>query len=455
MLRAKLLVAVPQQKMIPQLGRMASCAVPNTSHCWIPNLGYHRALRDHETENEVQKQMASVGDTETLLKQESAVSAEPFQAAPVALISAAHLTHDTYTAFLPPLLPAIEKLWSSNMQAGSLMVFLQLPSLLQPLIGQLSARCDLRYFAILGPAVTAVAMSLLGIAPNYAWLALLLVIAGSSSAAFHAVVPVLAGRFSGQYLGRGMSFWMVGGELGRVLGPLVVAIAVMHWGLQGTPWLMLAGLAASLLLWWQLRGVPVHATRAEPISSSWRDALWVMLPVLGPLTGLIVTRSFMGAALTTYLPIFLKAEGYSLWLAGASLSILEVAGVAGALLGGSLSDRLGRKQVLLMSFVATPLLMFVFLKVPGWGRFPLLLALGFASISVTPVLMAFVQESFPEIRTMANGVFMALSFVIRAIVILAVGALGDAFGLHSAFTMCAVLALLGVPFVFWLPVRRL
>jgi len=399
--------------------------------------------------------MASVSDTETLLKQESPAPAEPFQAAPVALISAAHLTHDTYTAFLPPLLPAIEKLWSSNMQAGSLMVFLQLPSLLQPLIGQLSARWDLRYFAILGPAVTAVAMSLLGIAPNYAWLALLLVIAGSSSAAFHAVVPVLAGRFSGQYLGRGMSFWMVGGELGRVLGPLAIASAVALWGLQGTPWLMLAGLVASLLLWWQLREVPVHATRVESTSTSWRDALRVMLPMLGPLTGLIMTRSFMGAALTTYLPIFLRAEGAALWLSGASLSILEVAGVMGALLGGSLSDRWGRKQVILISLVTTSLLMFVFLGVRGWGQIPLLLLLGFTSISVTPVLMAFVQESFPEMRTLANGVYMALSFVIRAVVILAVGALGDAFGLRPAFTMCAVLALLGVPFVLWLPARRL
>ncbi|MEA3397033.1 MAG: MFS transporter, partial [Chloroflexota bacterium] len=214
------------------------------------------------------------------------------------------------------------------------------------------------------------------------------------------------------------------------------------------------GLLASLLLWWQLREIPVRATRVESPTASWRDVFQDMLPMLGPLTGLIVTRSFMGAALTTYLPIFLEAEGSSLWLAGASLSILEAAGVVGALLGGSLSDRWGRKQVILISLVATSLLMFVFLGVRGWGQIPLLLLLGFTSISVTPVLMAFVQESFPEMRTMANGVYMALSFVIRAVVILAVGALGDAFGLRPTFTACAVLALLGVPFVLWLPVRR-
>ena len=129
--------------------------------------------------------------------------------------------------------------------------------------------------------------------------------------------------------------------------------------------------------------------------------------------------------------------------------------MVGALLGGSLSDRWGRKQVILLSLVATSLLMFVFLGVRGWGQLLLLLLLGFTSISVTPVLMAFVQESFPEIRTVANGVYMALSFVIRSIVIVAVGALGDVLGLRLTFTMCAGIALLGVPFILWLPVRRL
>jgi len=48
-----------------------------------------------------------------------------------------------------------------------------------------------------------------------------------------------------------------------------------------------------------------------------------MGPLLVPLVGIIVVRSFMVSALTTYLPIFLSEEGADLWLAGVSLSVLK------------------------------------------------------------------------------------------------------------------------------------
>ncbi len=56
-----------------------------------------------------------------------------------------------------------------------------------------------------------------------------------------------------------------------------------------------------------------------------------MRPLLIPLVGIVVSRAFMMAASTTYLPVFLREEGAGLWVAGASLSVLEGAGVFGAL----------------------------------------------------------------------------------------------------------------------------
>jgi FSR family fosmidomycin resistance protein-like MFS transporter len=173
-------------------------------------------------------------------------------------------------------------------------------------------------------------MSLLGIAPRYAMLALLLMVTGLSSAVLHAVAPVIAGRLSGKNLGRGMGIWMVGGELGRTLGPLAIAA---YFGLQPdtlayTPWLMIGGWLTSLLLFLRLRDVegrPPNAGQGLP----WRQALRVMGPLLAPLIGIIVVRAFMSSALTTYLPTFLVEEGAELWLAGISLSVLEAAGVVG------------------------------------------------------------------------------------------------------------------------------
>jgi FSR family fosmidomycin resistance protein-like MFS transporter len=379
--------------------------------------------------------------------------AEQFQTDRVLTITAGHAVHDTYTAFLPPLLPVfISELSLSTTQAGLLSVFMQAPSLFQPFIGHLADRVSLRYFVILAPAVTSVAMSLLGVAPGYGMLAVLLIVVGFSSASLHSVAPVMAGNLSGRSLGRGMGFWMLGGELGRTLGPIVIVSAVQYLTLKGTPWLMSIGLLTSVILYIRFRDVPGRPPNAGQ-SRPWRQALRSMGPLLRPLVGIVLVRSFMLVALTTYLPTFLMQQGANLWFAGISLSLLEAAGVAGALLGGSISDWLGRRRVLLYSLLSTSLFMFVFLGTKGWSRFPVLLVLGFTALSTTPVIMALVQESVPENRALANGIYMAMSFCIRAVVVIVVGALGDLFGLRLAFTASAIIPLLGVPFVTMLPRR--
>jgi FSR family fosmidomycin resistance protein-like MFS transporter len=380
-------------------------------------------------------------------------ASEEFHASQVTTISAAHAVHDTYTSFLPALLPVfIERLALSNTQAGLLTVFREAPSLFQPLIGHLADRTNLRTLVILTPAVSATVMSLLGLAPAYFLLIIMLLVVGLSSATLHAVAPVIAGRFSGKSLGRGMGFWMVGGEMGRTLGPVVIVSAIQWMGLNRTPWLMLGGWLASALLFVRLRNVEMQTS--VPTALPWRQALRVMRPLLIPLAGISLARAFMLSALTTYLPIFLTQEGSALWFAGVSLSVLEIAGVAGALFGGSWSDRVGRRRILFLSLLITPLAMFVFLAVGGWARFPLLLLLGFTALSTTPVFMALVQESYPENRSLANGVYMALSFTVTSLAAVALGAFSDFFGMRQAFVLSAVVALLGLPVLAALPMVR-
>jgi FSR family fosmidomycin resistance protein-like MFS transporter len=142
------------------------------------------------------------------------------------------------------------------------------------------------------------------------------------------------------------------------------------------------------------------------------------------------------------------------WIAGAALSILELAGIGGALLGGTLSDRVGRKTVLVAAMASSSLLMFVFLNVSGWRLVPVLLALGFTSLSSTPVMLAMVQESVSHNRATANGLFMSMSFLVRPLAVFIIGLLGDNFGLYTAFYMATVVALLAIPMIYFLPNRN-
>lgn len=159
----------------------------------------------------------------------------------------------------------------------------------------------------------------------------------------------------------------------------------------------------------------------------------------------------MLASLSVYLPTFLKTEGSSLLVAGGALSIFELAGVGGALLSGTLSDRLGRKLILILSTVLATVFMLVFLNIGDWARVLTLLALGFTALSATPVMLAIVQDHMPENRAVGNGLFMSINFLMQLLAVLSVGAMGDHFGLRTAFTWSAFLALLAVPPILLLP----
>lgn len=374
-----------------------------------------------------------------------------FQTSPVLTITGAHTIHDGYQGFLSPLLPLlIEKLSLSKTQAGFLSSFTLLPSLIQPFLGFIADRKDMRWAVVLAPAVTGAVMSMIGIAPSYSILAVLLLLGGFSSAFFHSVAPVMTGALSGLKLGRGMSFWMVGGELGRTLAPIIAVAAVGYLTLTGLPVIMVAGLLTSIILYLRLRNVaykPANGGQDVNVPLVFRQ----MLPVITPIMFLLIARSFISQGLPLYLPTFLTEQGSGLWFAGASLSIMQVAGVAGALLGGSISDRLGRRVVMVVSTIATSILFFIFTSSSGWVRLPVLLLLGFASLSINPVIQAVVQENFPENRALANGMYMFLNFGINAVSVVLVGLIGDKLGLQMAFYLSAGVLLLGLPFIFLLP----
>ena len=89
---------------------------------------------------------------------------EEFRTSEVLTIAGGHLVNDTYTAFLPALLPVIiDKLSLSLTMAGSLTAIQQIPGVLNPFIGYLADRMSLRYFVILAPAATATLVSIIGI----------------------------------------------------------------------------------------------------------------------------------------------------------------------------------------------------------------------------------------------------------------------------------------------------
>jgi len=140
-------------------------------------------------------------------------------------------------------------------------------------------------------------------------------------------------------------------------------------------------------------------------------------------------------AIVTFLPTYLTIKGFSLMVAGISLSILEAGGVIGVLTAGILSDRLGRKFVLLAALLASPVLMWIFLLKPGILTLPVLFVLGFSLLSTGPVMLAIVQESGSDRPSYVNGIYMMMNFVAGSGMTVLVGMLNDRLGLDMTYQL--------------------
>ena len=380
---------------------------------------------------------------------------QTFQIDNIITVSIAHLVHDIYASFLAPILPLIiDKLGISLLMAGLLDVFRKIPALTSPFIGLLADRICVRYFIIIAPTISAISMSLLGIAPYYIVLAILIFMAGIGSTLFHVPSPVMVKRISGKQIGKGMSYYMLGGEIARTLGPLTILGAVSLWGLEGSYRLIPFGLLTSVVLYFKIHKIDIRKDFSRTTDVSARQTIKRMLPFFISIGGFIFCRAGMKSALTIYLPVYLTYKGASLWLAGISLAILQLSGAAGTFFAGIISDKIGRKFTLLIIAIMNPILMTLFIKCDGIMTIPILVVTGFFLFASGPVLLAMVHDHDTKYMSLINGVYMTISFVLSSVMVMLVGWGADNFGLVFSYKIMAAMAIGSIPFVLSLSFNK-
>jgi len=373
-----------------------------------------------------------------------------FHTPTVLLVSIAHMVHDTYPAFLAPLLPLLQvKLGLSYTMAGGLAAFLRSSFLLQPIIGFWADRRNIRAFVMVAPATTALFMSALGAAPSYTILVLLLICAGISHAAFHAPAPALMMRISGSRPGRGMSFFMTGGEFGRAVGPVLIGSVVVLVGLNWSILAAVPGLVISLLLVRLLR--TVHRETLPPKVTKLGKIMGARRGLLVRLLMLMAIRSFMIGSVTIFLPGLLTSRGVAVFAAAGALSLFELAGAGGALAAGTWSDLVGIRRVLFLAHIATPPCLLALTWSHGWATAFLLIPTGIAILSTGPVLLTLSQKVLPEARGTAGGLYFGVNQLLAALSSVGFGVLIDAIGIQPAFVVASVVPLLGLPLLLGLP----
>lgn len=101
------------------------------------------------------------------------------------------------------------------------------------MFGYLADSTRLRGVAAAGLACAALGSALLGVAPSYLWLALVTVLHGVGVAAFHPQSAGFVHLLSGTRKGTRMATYIMAGQAGQAVGPLLAAFVAVYAGL---PW---------------------------------------------------------------------------------------------------------------------------------------------------------------------------------------------------------------------------
>ncbi len=364
-----------------------------------------------------------------------------------------HFINDLYPAFLPPLLPLLlEKFHLNFTQAGLLATVLGFSSsMTQPVFGYLSDRVGGRKMILLGPVVGSVSLSFIGLANTYSLLIPLLILGGMGAASYHPEAAALTASLTTRRRTLGMSIFMMGGNSGYGLGPFLILFIVAGLGLE---WSIIACLPALVLVFILYKYAPLprgdHSAQAGSAAVP-ATPLNRKLVSFGILFSLVVFRVTTALSLTTFLPIIQKLRGFSLLAAGSSFTVFMICGGLGGLAGGFLADRLGRKTIILGSFV-TILPVFVgFLFWKGSVSFFLLGVLGFLFFLSEPACIVMAQEMVPHKARMVSGMIMGMAWGLAGFGVLGTGALADAVGLESALRFLLILPVGSLTLSFFLP----
>jgi len=166
---------------------------------------------------------------------------------------------------------------------------------------------------------------------------------------------------------------------------------------------------------------------------------------------LVVLRSTAVLSLVTFLPMIQKLRGFSLIAAAGSFTVFMVCGALGGVFGGFLADRVGRKKIIIFSFILVIPGLLAFLYWKGPVSLFVLALLGFLFFLSEPACIVLAQEMAPQKARTVSGLIMGMAWGIAGFGVLGTGALADAIGIEGALNFLLLLPAGALVLSFFLP----
>ena len=367
----------------------------------------------------------------------------------LAVCSAAHALHDGFTDLLNVLNPlvqsqfglsyaaigALKTVYSGAMAAG------QIPA------GKLAERFGGVRVLALGTTLIAAGYCLAGFTGSLYGVIAGLLLAGLGGSTQHPIASSLvAAAYHGPRSRTALGTYNFSGDLGKMALPALFALIAAALGWQQAMVVMaaFAVLGAAVILG-SLKPIVTHGTEEPAKNIAGQDRPWAYWLLFS----IHIADDLVRTGFLIFLPFLLRDKGADLPTIGLGLSLMFAGGAAGKLVMGWVGDKLGVVPSVVLTEVATMLLILAILPLSLDFALVLLPAVGLMLNGTSSVLYGTVPEFVsPEKRTHAFAVFYTGGSVASAIGPLLLGLLGDVIGLSTALVAVSCVALTTVPMVW-------
>lgn len=371
----------------------------------------------------------------------------------VFLLAGGHFMIDFYNNFLPVLLPIIMvKMDMSLTMCGLLVMVLSITAnLLQPIFGYIFDRHNFSKSMVYAVALSGVFMCCVGYSPNKLALFLLCALLGVAVSAYHPLGTSLLRRVSSKMnMGRSVSFYVAGGNIGFALAPVVVVAFLDKFPLESLPVLIIPGVALAIAyICTNIWNLPSKGDK--PSSADGNTGFTHILKNMDVvrLNLSMGFRCWTHVSVVTFLPLLMQSKGVSAVMSGTMLGVFLVGSAMGGLFGGEIGDRTNHKRVMVYSLVLSIAPVIYFFMMPGDSVIAIiaLFLAGALLMAPQPSSIVWTGHLMPQYIGVASGMMMGLCYGIGSIGAAVTAVLGDYIGLERALMISIIPVFLAIPMI--------